>query len=66
MLARCASGAPEAEPLAAPTTLRVAVPEVLTEELAPLLVARAMGEFEQEGLTVELTQLSDREAFDRA
>lgn len=64
VLARCASGAPEPEPLATPTTLRVAVPDSLTEDLAPLLVARAKGEFEEEGLTVELTPLGDREAYD--
>lgn len=62
-LARCAAGAPEAAPLATPTTVTVAVPEVITEELAPLLVAQDRGEFEAEGLTVELAPMSDREAL---
>jgi NitT/TauT family transport system substrate-binding protein len=64
VLARCEAGYPEPDPLAAPRTVRVAVPEVVTEELAPLLVARDQGEFEAEGLTVELVQMDDREALD--
>lgn len=63
-LARCGPEAPEARPLPAPTTVRVAVPERLTEELAPLYVARDRGEFEAEGLSVELVQLADREAME--
>lgn len=63
-LARCGPEAPEARPLAAAATVRVAVPERLTAELAPLFVARDRGEFEAEGLSVEVVQLSDREAID--
>lgn len=64
VLARCGPEAPAARPLPAPATVRVAVPERLTEELAPLYVARERGEFEAERLSVELVQLGDREALD--
>jgi NitT/TauT family transport system substrate-binding protein len=63
-LARCGPEAPEARPLATPATVRVGVPERLTAELAPLFVARDRGEFEAEGLSVEVVQLGDREAID--
>jgi NitT/TauT family transport system substrate-binding protein len=64
VLARCGPDAPEARPLSRPATVRVAVPELLTEQLAPLYVARDRGEFEAEGLSVDLVQLGDREAME--
>jgi NitT/TauT family transport system substrate-binding protein len=41
----------------------VAIPEEPGPELAPVLVADALGEFEVEGLTVELVPLDDRAAM---
>jgi NitT/TauT family transport system substrate-binding protein len=62
VLARCGAGAPEPAPLAAPATVRVAVPVAVTAELAPLLVADALGEFAAEGLTVEQVPLGPADA----
>jgi NitT/TauT family transport system substrate-binding protein len=62
-VARCGRGAPEAAPLATPTTVRVAVPQSYGSELAPLLLADAFGEFEAENLRVELVSEPAREAF---
>ncbi len=62
-VARCGSGAPAVDPLPAPTTLRVAVPESQGLELAPLLVADALGEFEAENLRVEVEPMPFREAM---
>jgi NitT/TauT family transport system substrate-binding protein len=61
-LARCGRGAPEAEPLPTPTTLRVAVVSLGTEQ-APLLLADALGEFAAENLTVETVRMTSREAM---
>ena len=52
----------EPAPLATPATVRVAVPPAVTFELAPLLVADALGEFAAEGLTVERVPLPPTEA----
>jgi NitT/TauT family transport system substrate-binding protein len=57
-VARCAAGFPEAVPLAAPTTVKVGV-RGTTEDLAPLLLADALGEFEAENLTVEIQAFDD-------
>lgn len=62
-LARCGRGAPEAAPLPAPATVRVAVPQFYGSELAPLLLAQALGEFEAENLRVELAPQPSRDAF---
>lgn len=62
-VARCGPNAPAADPLPVPTTLRVAVPESQGLELAPLLVADALGEFEAENLRVEVEPMPFREAM---
>jgi NitT/TauT family transport system substrate-binding protein len=62
-VARCGAGAPEARPLPTATTLRVAVPESYGSELAPVLLAEALGEFEAENLRVELAPLGPREGM---
>lgn len=61
-LARCAPGAPEAQPVDAPGTVRVALTE-RSEAAAPLLVAQETGAFEDEGLAVEVVDLPGDEAF---
>lgn len=53
IVARCASGAPEAVPLAEPASLRVGV-RGPTEDLAPILLADHFDEFAAENLSVEL------------
>ncbi len=55
-VARCGAGAPEARPLPARTTLRVAVPPHPGEEQAPVLLADRLGEFEDENLAVQLVE----------
>lgn len=57
-VARCAPGAPAAVPLPAPTTVRIGI-QAATEELAPVLLAEELGEFEAENLTVELVEIAD-------
>ena len=61
-LARCGSGAPAAEPLARPATVRVALAE-RSESAAPLLVADALGELAAENLQVEIVELDQGEAY---
>ena len=61
-LARCEPGAPEAVPLAAPASLRVAV-STRSEAVAPLLLADALGEFEAENLGVDIVDLDADAAF---
>ena len=62
-VARCGPGAPEPAPLPEPTPLRVAVPVLLGQEQAPILLARELGEFEAENLRVELVPLNTSEAM---
>jgi NitT/TauT family transport system substrate-binding protein len=62
-VARCAPGAPEADPLPATTPLRVAVPPQPGEELAPVLLADRLGEFEAENLDVEIVERDAGEAM---
>jgi NitT/TauT family transport system substrate-binding protein len=62
-VARCGPGAPEAAPLPEPTLLRVAVPVLLGQEQAPILLAQELGEFEAENLQVELVPLNTSEAM---
>jgi NitT/TauT family transport system substrate-binding protein len=62
-VARCGPGAPEAAPLPEPAPLRVAVPVLLGQEQAPILLARELGEFEAENLQVELVPLNTSEAM---
>jgi NitT/TauT family transport system substrate-binding protein len=62
-VARCGRGAPEPAPLPAPTTVRVAVPEFYGSELAPVLLADALGEFEAENLRAEIERLPTRDAY---
>jgi NitT/TauT family transport system substrate-binding protein len=58
-VARCAEGSPEAQPLpGAPTPLRVGI-RATTEDLAPVLLADRLGEFEAENLAVELATYDD-------
>jgi NitT/TauT family transport system substrate-binding protein len=57
-VARCAPESPEAVPLGEPTTLKVGV-RGMTEDLAPLLLADALGELEAEDLTVEIQAFED-------
>lgn len=64
VVARCGPGAPEPQPLARATTVRVAVPE-RTESQAPLLLADALGELEAENVEVELVQLDQADAYAR-
>lgn len=61
-VARCGSGAPEAQPLPLPTSIRVALTD-RTETAAPLLVAQALDEFAAENLAVEIVDASGPEAF---
>lgn len=62
-VARCAEGAPEPQPLPGPVSLRIGV-RAPTEDLAPVLLADQLGEFEEENLTVELVELGGpRELF---
>jgi NitT/TauT family transport system substrate-binding protein len=61
-VARCGAGAPEAEPLPEPTTMRVALTD-RSEGAAPLLLADALGEFEAEGLEVEIVDEPSAAAF---
>jgi NitT/TauT family transport system substrate-binding protein len=63
VVARCGPEAPEAQPLPAPATVRVAVPPSQGLELAPLLVADALGEFEAENLQVEVEPMPFRDAL---
>jgi NitT/TauT family transport system substrate-binding protein len=57
IVARCASGYPEARPLPAPATLRVGV-RAVTEDLAPLLLADELDVFAEENLTVEIVEIA--------
>jgi NitT/TauT family transport system substrate-binding protein len=61
-VARCAAGAPAADPLPEATTLRVAVAH-RSEAEAPLLVADALGELEAENLAVDITEMPQAEAY---
>jgi NitT/TauT family transport system substrate-binding protein len=61
-VARCGEGAPEAVPLPAPATVRVAVTRQ-GASAAPLLVADALGEFAAENLTVEVVDLPVSDAY---
>ncbi|HEY8524805.1 MAG TPA: hypothetical protein VIL48_07585 [Acidimicrobiales bacterium] len=62
-VARCGPGAPEPAPLPARTTVRVAVPPAPGEELAPVLLADRLGEFEAENLEVEIVEEPPGEAM---
>jgi hypothetical protein len=57
-VARCAPDHPVAQPLDEPVELRVALQEP-NEELAPLLLADMLGEFEDENISIELVEVSD-------
>lgn len=61
-LARCGAGAPAADPLGRPATVRVALSE-RSESAAPLLVADALGELEAENLAVEIVEMPQRDAY---
>lgn len=61
-LARCEPGTPEAAPLAAPASLRVAV-STRSEAVAPLLLADALGAFEAENLEVDIVDLDATAAY---
>jgi NitT/TauT family transport system substrate-binding protein len=61
-LARCGAGAPVADPLRRPATVRVALSE-RSESAAPLLVADALGELEAENLAVEIVEMPQRDAY---
>jgi NitT/TauT family transport system substrate-binding protein len=61
-VARCGESAPEAIPLPAPATIRVAVTG-RGPSAAPLLVADALGEFADENLTVEVVDLPASDAY---
>jgi ABC-type nitrate/sulfonate/bicarbonate transport system substrate-binding protein len=63
-LARCAPDAPAPDPVTTgePETVRVALTD-RTEAAAPLLVADALGEFEAEGLDVEVVDRPRDEAY---
>lgn len=63
VVARCGPGAPETEPLAEGTALVVAVPPGAGEELAPVLLAERLGEFEAENLDVEIVERHPGEAM---
>lgn len=60
-VARCSPGHPAPAPLPRRTTVRVATPPAVPE-LAPLLLADALGEFAAENLDVELVELGTRDA----
>ncbi|HEY2998801.1 MAG TPA: ABC transporter substrate-binding protein [Acidimicrobiales bacterium] len=62
-VARCAADSPAARPLSPPAALRVAVSEP-SEGSAPLRVAEATGAFAAEGLTVDIVDMSQRDAYD--
>lgn len=62
-VARCAPGAPEPSPLDRPATVRVAVP-VRTAAVAPLFVADALGEFDDENVEVEIVDVDQRAAYE--
>jgi NitT/TauT family transport system substrate-binding protein len=57
-VARCGPDSPEAVPLAAPVTLKVGV-RAMTEDLAPLLLADALGELDAENITVDIRTFDD-------
>lgn len=61
-VARCGEDAPEASPLPAAATVRVAVTRQ-GASAAPLLVADALGEFAAENLTVEVVDLPVADAY---
>ena len=63
VVARCGPDAPAPAPLPAPAALRVAVPPAPGPELAPVVVAEALGEFDAEGLDVTTVPLDDEEAM---
>jgi NitT/TauT family transport system substrate-binding protein len=65
-VARCAAGSPAPIPLPAPATVRVGVRATQQDgkrsigaELAPVLLAKQLGEFDKENLTVEITPYAD-------
>ena len=62
VVARCAPGAPPAQPLADAAAIRAAVTR-RTEAAAPLLVAEHLGEFAAEGLDVQIVDQPAPEAF---
>ena len=62
IVARCAPGAPAAQPLADAAAVRVAVTR-RTEAAAPVLVADQLGEFAAEGLDVDIVDQPAPEAF---
>ena len=54
---RCEPGAPAAQRLAKPATVKIASNQFTGEYTSPIQVGMAMGEFEKEGLTIELVNL---------
>jgi NitT/TauT family transport system substrate-binding protein len=62
-LARCGPGAPAAQPLPRPASVRVAV-TARSESAAPLLLAEALGEFEAEDLRVEIVDMDGAAAYE--
>jgi NitT/TauT family transport system substrate-binding protein len=63
IVARCGPGAPQPDPLPEPADVRVAL-RGPSEDLAPLVLADAFGEFDEENLSVELEVMGPVEAFD--
>jgi NitT/TauT family transport system substrate-binding protein len=62
-LARCGPGAPAAQPLPGAAAVRVAV-TARSDASAPLLLADALGEFEAEGLQVEIVDMDGVAAYE--
>jgi NitT/TauT family transport system substrate-binding protein len=61
--ARCEPGAPAAQPLATPATITIAVSNLASEFTGPIVVAQDQGEFEADGVTVEIRELPVTEAL---